>query len=231
MTQKTEGDSVDAPVAMETSPTAPLLEESCSPEVTDTVASEAEDSKEQNPSNIEADVKISSSEIPKEECPPEIVPLEKTMATPETSQSETKESSGEEKDTVVATPSEQPPNPSQPTDPSNTTWFYVLDDENNDWIDVDEQKAMALKRDSDELLSLVRTIKDARISIIGTPLPGNEERARAMTHVSKQNEEVLKLREMRRSLKVSVGGFKGGVVVVHFRLGACAESSSKKPGR
>lgn len=227
MTIKTEGDSVDAPVAMETSPTPPLQEESCSPEVTDTVASEA-DSKEQNPSNIEADVKISSSEIPKEECPPEIVPLEKTMATPETSQSETKESSGEQKDTHVATPSEEP---SQPTDLSNTTWFYVLDDENNDWIDVDEQKAKALKRDSDELLSLVRTIKDARISIIGTPLPGNEERARAMTHVSKQNEEVLKLREMRRSLKVSVGGFKGGVVVVHFRLGACAESSSKKPGR
>lgn len=81
---------------------------------------------------------------------------------------------------------------------SNTTWYLVLDAKNDVWVEYQYKPT----NNDDELLSLVKTIKDARITITGTPLPGNEERSRAMTLVSPQNAEVLKLNELKRSLKV-----------------------------
>lgn len=85
----------------------------------------------------------------------------------------------------------------------NTTWYFVLDITNDAWMEFQFNP----KQSDDELFCLVRNIKDARITITGTPLPGNEERGRAMTMVSSQNTDILKLNELKRSLKVSMKRF------------------------
>jgi len=81
----------------------------------------------------------------------------------------------------------------------SSAWYFVLDIENDKWVEFQFKP----KTTDDELLFMVQNIKDARITITGVPLPGNEQRGRAMTLVSEQNSEVLKLNELKRSLKVS----------------------------
>jgi hypothetical protein len=199
------------------SPATPSQDESCSPEVAPTVATAFVSEEEPGtPQNMAPHMTTSSNEqdqskvAPLEQVDGGTKQIDETMATHEVNQSDTKELSkepgvAENVQTRVATPSEQTESqkPPQPADPANTTWYYVLDAQNNDWIDLEEKRAESSRRDSDELLSLVRTIKDARVSIIGTPLPGNDERHRALTNVSKENSEVLKLRGMKRTLKVN----------------------------
>lgn len=82
----------------------------------------------------------------------------------------------------------------------SSSWYFVLDVENDKWIEFQFKP----KTTDDELLFMVQNIKDARITFTGVPLPGNEQRGRAMTMVSEQNSEILKLNELKRSLKVGI---------------------------
>ncbi|XP_048578135.1 microtubule-associated protein futsch isoform X2 [Nematostella vectensis] len=107
------------------------------------------------------------------------------------------------------TPTKDSPKSTQPQSKADspvpiggkTKWYFTLDDEQG-WVEPEPEvdaKRSSLK--DDELLSMVRNIKAAHITITGEPVPEIEERMRAMTTASNENKELVKLNALKRSLK------------------------------
>ena len=80
--------------------------------------------------------------------------------------------------------------------PSTTTWHFVVDKDDGSWIENKSQ--------DDELKSLFRSIKNAKMSIFGKRILDPPERLRAMTsaQTSRSTKLSLKLNALERALKV-----------------------------
>ena len=81
--------------------------------------------------------------------------------------------------------------------PSITTWFYILDTNDDSWS--------VNKSHEDEMKSLYRSIKDAKVSILGERVLEPPDRLRAMTSAGKSGsgQQILQLTALQRVLKVS----------------------------
>ena len=81
--------------------------------------------------------------------------------------------------------------------PRSTTWYYILETSGHTWT--------VNKSLDDEMKSLYRSIKNARISIWGKRVLDPPERLRAMTsaQTSNSDKQILKLNALQRARKVS----------------------------
>lgn len=118
---------------------------------------------------------------------------------PESAQSPSRSNTAESQ-TSAKIPSTK--NATSSKSPNATKWYYVLDTNDNTWT--------VNKLLDDEMKSLYRSIKNAKISIWGKRVLDPPERLRAMTsaQTSCEDQQILKLNALQRALKVSYDNFR-----------------------
>ena len=114
---------------------------------------------------------------------------------------------------------------SEPASPSNTKWYFMLDEEegwsvpnqqedsrqplpstcSDSTTDGDSVKSLPRQsalEDDDQLLAMVRSIREARLSIVGLPLWEGADRVRALSSVGEKEGKIVRLKTLERTLKV-----------------------------
>ena len=122
---------------------------------------------------------------------------------------------------------------SPPESPSKTKWYFSLDRKQTWSVAPEPEDEKASKRskprlskssdrasikstssdnesvksplpDDDELMRLCRSIRKARLSIVGEPVPDSAERLRALSNVQGSDVAIMRLKTLERTLKVSL---------------------------